>query len=319
MGSSSRQSAKQHELDCQHIHHYISGNAACNNQRLLQIMLQKKFHEFKFIRQTYFALYSQDLHHVLSIAQRNKPFAKAAYLRMSEPQERDAEIMRNSIFGGSLNLNTLIEIICTRSSSDLQCIKQTYRSRYNSDLEQDVHVTVKGGYREILMAVLNSTRYYGCKVDTSRAMCDAKTLYEAVESGKTIDQKTILSLLSQRNSGQLRAILGCFKHLYGHEFSKSIKQSKCGQFGRELRIVIRCMQSPEKFFAKLLRMKSGDARELIIRIVVTRSEIDIKLVSKAFAAKTGISLENFIRREFNSTKDKKNETVVSFLVSMIKG
>lgn len=74
---------------------------------------------------------------------------RAAYLRMIDPQERDAEIMRNSLFGGSVNLSTLIEIACTRPSSELHCIKQTYRSKYNSDLEQDITNKISGGFKEV--------------------------------------------------------------------------------------------------------------------------------------------------------------------------
>ncbi|KAJ7968179.1 Annexin-like protein [Quillaja saponaria] len=319
MGSSSCQSGHQYELDCQHLHCYFSGKGTINNERLVDIVLHRNCHELKVICQTYNALYGQELLHVMSAAQRNNPFARAAYLSMREPQERDAEIMRNSLFGGNLNLNTLIEIACTRPSSELMCIKQSYRSWYNSDLEQDVNVKINGGYKEILLAVLKSCRNYNGKADMSMAMCDAKTLYEAVESGRTIDQKTILSLLSQRNTGQLKYILISFKQLYGHEFSKLIKQRKCGQFGRELRIIIRCIQNPEKFFAKLLRMKNADSRELLIRIVITRSGIDIKDIHKAFSAKTGSSLETLVKREFNNNKDKNNDIVASLLVRLIKG
>lgn len=154
----------------------------------------------------------------------------------------------------------------------------------------------------------------------SMAMCDAKILYEAVESGRTVDWKCIISILSQRNNGQFRAILINYKQLYGNEFSRSIKQSKCGQFGKELRIVIRCMQSPEKFFAKQLRMKNADGREILIRIIVTRAEIDVKDIDKLFVSKTGSSIENLVKREFknNVGKDKNNHIVASILINLIQ-
>ncbi|XP_041011743.1 annexin D2-like isoform X2 [Juglans microcarpa x Juglans regia] len=313
MAASSFQGNERYEFDCQILHHYLSGNGTINNQKLVDIFVHRSSFEFKLIRQTYAALYGQNVLHLFSNIQRNNPVARAAYLRMIEPQERDAEITRNSLFGGSVNLNTLIEIACTRPSSELQCIKQTYRSRYNSELEQDVTAKVRGGFKE-------SCRNCGGRVDMSMAMCDAKTLYEAVESGRTVDQKTIISLLSQRNSGQVKAILVSYKQLYGHEFCKSLKQSKCGQFGREVRIVIRCIQNPEKFFAKQLRMKNADAREILIRIVITRSEIDIKDVNKAFAAKTGSSIEKLVRRDFNdNSKDHKtNNIVADILIGLTK-
>ncbi|PKI37833.1 hypothetical protein CRG98_041783 [Punica granatum] len=153
------------------------------------------------------------------------------------------------------------------------------------------------------------------------ALCDAKTLYEAVESGKTLDKRTITTLLSRRNTAQIKAILLSYKQLYGHEFSKSIKNpSKCGQFGWELRVVIRCIQYPEKFFAKQLRMKNADAREMLIRVVITRSGLDIRGINRALAAKRAGSLENLVRREFNGSAKGSlvNEVVAAILLELVK-
>ncbi|KAE8721797.1 RNA-binding CRS1 / YhbY domain protein isoform 1 [Hibiscus syriacus] len=281
MATNFTQSPRQYEQDCHILHSYISGNVgAISNKELVGIFVNRDLNALKLVRQTYSRRYGQDLLQLTSNVQRNNSFARIACLRMVEPHERDAQLMRHSLFGGNLNLNTLIEI---------------------------------------LLAVLRSCRNYGSKADMSLAMCDAKTLYEALESGKTIDQKTIISVLSRRNNGQVRAILSSYKQLYGHEFDKSVKRSKCGQFGKELRVIIRCIQHPEKFFAKQLRMKKADGREILIRTVITRSGIDIKGINKAFATKTGSSLENLVILEFNTSKDKNSNIVAGILIGLIKG
>ncbi|XP_052193441.1 annexin D2-like isoform X2 [Diospyros lotus] len=318
MGSNSFQNSKKYEQDCQLINSYCSGNVVSSKENLSEILLRSP-HELKLLRYTYGALYNQDLLHVTSKAQRVDPYLRAAFLRMSEPQIRDAEIMRNSLYGASLNISTLVEVACTRSSSELQVIKQAYSSLYNSKIDQDVALKVNGGFKEILLAVLRSCQNYSGKVSTSMAMCDAKTLYEAMESGKMVDQKTMVSLVSQRNTSQVKAILVSYKQLYGHEFARSLKRSKCGQFGKELRFVIRSIQHPEKFFAKQLRMKNGDAREILIRIVITRCSIDLKDISRAYTAKTGVSLETLVWKEFKSSKDKANAVVADILVRLLKG
>jgi len=65
-------------------------------------------------------------------------------------------------------------------------------------------------------------------------------------------------------------------------------------------------------------MKSADARETLIRLVITRSEIDIKDIDKAFAAKTGSSIENLVRREFNGHKDQTGGIVARILIGLMK-
>ncbi|GMJ12931.1 annexin 2 [Hibiscus trionum] len=320
MASSFIQTPRQYEQDSHVLHCYFSGNVGGDsNKELVGIFVNRDSNAFKLVRQSYSCRYGQDLLRLMSNVQRNNSFARIAYLRMAEPHERDAQLMRQSLFGGSLNLNTLIEVACTRPSSELLRIKHCYQTRYKSDLEKDLTQKINGGFKEILLAVSRSCRNYSSRADMSLAMCDAKTLYEAIESGRTIDQKTIISVLSQRNNGQVRAILSSYKQLYGHEFGKSVKRSKCGQFGKEIRVVIRCIQHPEKFFAKQLRMKNADGREILIRTVITRSGIDIKGINKAFATKTGSTLENLVLREFNSSKDKNNGIAVGILVGLIKG
>ncbi|CAK9135423.1 unnamed protein product [Ilex paraguariensis] len=326
--ASSSQAYENYGVDCQYLNSYISGNGSMNKQKLVELLSGRNQQELKLIRQTYNALYNQDILHALSNIRSNDAFANVVYLRMSEPQDRDAEIVREALFGGRVNLNVLIEVVCTRSSSQLHSIKQAYRVHYNSQIEQDIAQKITGSFKEILLAAVRSSQKYAGRVDMSMAMCDAKTLYEAMESGSSVDWKTIMSLVGERNNEQIKAILFSYKELYGHEFSKFLKCTKCGRFGKDLRIVIRGIQSPEKFLAKQLRaalQSAVDAREVLIRIVVTRVEVDIRDTSNVFAAITGWSVGNLVRREFksaggrNTSSNKAYDQLVGeFLLGLLK-
>ncbi|KAK9110661.1 hypothetical protein Sjap_018721 [Stephania japonica] len=322
MDGSSTQFSKKYEIDCQYLHHLLSGVHATNPQSLVEIFASRSLQEIRLIRQRYSSLYNQDLIHLLSNSRRDNILYRLAYLRMREPHELDAEIIRDSLFGTRVDLNTLIEVVCTRNSAELQAVKQAYRSRYNLDIEQDVSLKASDS-----ALVLRSSRNFGAKVDTSMAMCDAKTLYEAMESGKYVDQRTITSLMSQRSTAQLNSVLVAYKQLYGHDLSKSLKRNKCGEFGKDLSIAIKCLQYPEKYFSKKLRKATNnfDSREALIRIIATRSDSDIKSINNAFVAKTGSSLDNLVRREFSATRsrnsdgaDKINKLVAEILVGILK-
>ncbi|KAL5982139.1 hypothetical protein ACLOJK_016208 [Asimina triloba] len=316
----SLQLTKKYALDCQLLQRVFSaGNGFTHNHKLVEILTDRNREELKLIRQTYSALYGQDILYLLSTTQKSKHFARAAYLHMTEPPTRDAEIIRCCLSASKVDLDDLIEVVCTRTTSELRPIRQAYRGRYNSEIEQDIARRTSGNLKEVLLAILNSSRFDGGRVDMSMAMCDAKVLYEAIESGRTIDKKTIISVIGQRNTRQLKAILLSYKQLYGPEFSRSLKRDKCGEFGKELRFLIRCIQYPDKYFAKQLRraMANGNSQEVIIRTVVTRAAADIKGISNAFAAKTGWSLENLIRRVFNNA-DKASGSVADFLIALLK-
>ncbi|XP_058185090.1 annexin Gh1-like [Rhododendron vialii] len=319
---SSMQASRKYELDCQYLNSCFLGNGEGNRQKLVETLTSRDSQELKLIHQTFRALYNQDLHHVLSTIRHNDELANAVYLRMSEPQERDAEIIREALFGRRVNVNTLVEVVSTRSSTELHSIKQAYRFRYNSEIEQDMAHTISATFKEILLTILKSSPKYGGRIDTSMAMCDAKTLYEAMETGNSVDWKTITSLLTQRNTPQIKSILSAYKELYGHEFSKFLKSNKCGKFGTEMRMVIQGIQFPGKFFAKQLRgalQSGGDGREILTRVVITRLEIDVREMSNVFAVKTGWSLGNFVRREFNSAGgDKGYDFAGEFLLGLLR-
>lgn len=77
---------------------------------------------------------------------------RVVYLCVSEPFGRDAEIIRGALFGRRLDPNTLTEIICTRSSSELRILMGAYRSRYNAELKQDVSYRISGILKEVQLS-----------------------------------------------------------------------------------------------------------------------------------------------------------------------
>ncbi|KAL3527770.1 hypothetical protein ACH5RR_012426 [Cinchona calisaya] len=319
---SSTQALREYELYCQCLNSFSNGNGA-PREKLVELLISRSSQEIKIIRQTYSAVYNQDILHVLSNLGRTDPFANVVYLRINEAEQRDAELVRDSLFGwNAVNLSVIIEVVCTRSSAELYSIKQAYRTCYGSNIEQDISQKTSGNFKEILVGVLKSSNKHSSRVDKSMAMCDAKTLYEAVESGNSVDWKTIISILSDRNRGQIRAIFVSYKELYGHEFSRFLKCKKCWNFGKDLRFVLRGIQYPGKFFSKQIRgaMQRGDIKEVMARIIITRLEDDIKDISNVFAAKTGCSLGNLIRREFKDAGNRKNSNllVAEFLLGLLK-
>ncbi|XWS39706.1 hypothetical protein CRYUN_Cryun18bG0078000 [Craigia yunnanensis] len=158
---------------------------------------------------------------------------KARYKKAKEGAPQD--FLQVQVSGKESKLARESEVQQKEPSSELLKIKHAYQTRYNSDLEKDLTMKVNGGYKEIMLAVLKSCHNYGGKADMSLAMCDAKTLYEALESGKNVDKKTITSVLSQRNNGQVRATLSSYKQLYGHEFGTPLREANVGNLERNFR------------------------------------------------------------------------------------
>lgn len=176
---------------------------------------------------------------------------------------------------------------------------------------------------------MSSSSYHGGRVDATMAMCDAKTLYEAVEIGRHVDQRCILQLLRHRSGDQLRAVLASYRRLYGQELARALKRkgdNGRGEFARLLRAALRCAQFPERHFARAVRaaLEGGGggaaAREALVRAVVTRAGVDVRRVNQAFAAKTGWTMESVVRNEFGGAGARKVDDglVGDLLVELLK-
>ncbi|KAK3011244.1 hypothetical protein RJ639_010699, partial [Escallonia herrerae] len=147
---SSSQASMKHALECQFLNSCFLGSNIVNRKELVEFLIPRNSQQLKLICQTYGSLYNRDILSDLSEMRTADVFANVIYLRISEAQEHDAAIARDAMFGWRVNLRNLIEVVCTRSSSDLNSIKQAYRVRYSSNFEQDIASKTAGSYKEVL-------------------------------------------------------------------------------------------------------------------------------------------------------------------------
>lgn len=75
---------------------------------------------------------------------------RLASRRAIEPCNRDADLIREALFCHAPDINTITEIICTRPSSQIVSIKQTYEDRYNASLDHDISSKTNGTLKEVM-------------------------------------------------------------------------------------------------------------------------------------------------------------------------
>lgn len=105
-------------------------------------------------------------------------------------------------------------------------------------------------------------------------------------------------ILCQRNYNQLRLIFDEYKRITGHDIEHAIKNEFSGDSEEALLAIIRSVRNQAAFFAKKLNesMKGlGTIDRQLIRIVVTRSEIDMGEIKQQYAAKYGETLAAAIK------------------------
>ncbi|KAL6005139.1 hypothetical protein ACLOJK_005701 [Asimina triloba] len=278
------------EEDCKEIH-----DAWGRLNQLGQVLAHRSRMELQQIRETYAAMYGEDLAHRLQKAHSANPKNEIFYLLalwVMKRHERDAVVARDAIELGDGKYKALIEIYAGRKSSQLLIAQQAYYARFKSHLDQDISTTdTPTPYQRILVALATSHKSHHADVSQHVAKCDAKRLFEAGEGRiGAIDESLVLEILSKRSIPQLKLTCSYYKHIYGHDYTKSLKKDTSKEFEDSLRTVVKCMYTPPKYYAK---GRTTD-KSALARVMVSRAEMDMDEIKEIFHRKYGMKLHDAI-------------------------
>ncbi|KAL5703231.1 hypothetical protein ACHQM5_028348 [Ranunculus cassubicifolius] len=137
-------------------------------------------------------------------------------------------------------------------------------------------------------------------VDRMAAESDAKTLYKAGEKRLGTDEKTFNIIFSSRSSAHMAAVSASYYQMHGNSLEKAIKKETSGAYEFALLTILRCAESAPKYFAKALHkaMKGmGTNDSALVRIVVTRTEIDMQYIKLEYQKKYKKTLYDAIKSE----------------------
>nr|CAD1825290.1 unnamed protein product [Ananas comosus var. bracteatus] len=259
----------------------------CDTSAIINILAHRDAAQRALIQQEYRTMYSEDLSHRIS-SELSGHLMKAMLLWILDPAGRDATVLRQALGGDGIDLYAATEVICSRTPSQLQIIKQAYYARFGAYLEHEIHRYASGDHQKLLLAYVGTPRYEGPEVDHAMAAKDAKDLYKAGEKRLGTDEKTFINIFTQRSWAQLAAIASNYHHAHGRTLQKAVKKETSGHFEFALLTILRCAENPAKFFAKVLRkaMKGlGTNDTTLIRVVVTRTEIDMQYIKIEYQKK----------------------------------
>ncbi|KAG4394344.1 hypothetical protein GLYMA_20G011800v4 [Glycine max] len=195
------------------------------------------------------------------------------------------------------HVKALTEIICSRTPSQLRRLKEVYLSTYHSYLEQDIENKTSGDYKKLLLAYVSIPRYEGPELDHIIVQEDAKQLYKSGEKRIGTDEKMFIKIFSEKSSTHLAAVNSAYIASYGHSLEK---KETSGSFGSALLTILRCATDPAMYFAKILRksMKGvGTDDSRLIRVIVTRTEIDMHYIKITYYKKYGKPLTHAVKSD----------------------
>ncbi|XP_064458302.1 annexin A4-like [Ornithodoros turicata] len=217
---------------------------------------------------------------------------------MTPMYEYLASEVRHAISGIGTNEDTLIEVLCTRSNAEINQIKYQYKQKYGKDLEKDIIGDTSGYLRRILVSVCNAARPEGQPVDPARAADDAQKLYAAGVGQWGTDESTFRTILCSQSFEQLRQVFREYARLTDHDIMEAIKKEMSGEIKQALLTIVKAVYNTQLYFAEKLHdaMKgAGTEDRVLIRLVVSRSEVDLAMIRQEYYRAYGKSLEEAIK------------------------
>ncbi|XP_050579418.1 annexin B11-like isoform X2 [Bombus affinis] len=208
-----------------------------------------------------------------------------------------AKELHDAMAGIGTDECVLIEVLCTMSNHEIRVIKQAYEAMYGRTLEDDLRDDTSGNFKRLMVSLCCANRDESFDIDHAAAIEDAKELLRAGELRFGTDESTFNAVLVQRNVLQLKQVFQEYENITGHTIEDAIENEFSGDIKKGLLAIVKCVKSRAGFFAEQLykSMKGlGTDDDRLIRLVVTRCEVDMGEIKETFRQLYNESLEEFI-------------------------
>nr|KAF6425275.1 hypothetical protein HJG59_009308 [Molossus molossus] len=242
-----------------------------NEQALIDVLTKRSSLQRQQIAKAFKAQFGKDLTETLK-SELSGNFEKVMVALMYPPYRYEAKELHDAMKGIGTKEGVIIEILASRTKSQLQEIMKAYEEDYGSSLEEDIRADTSGYLERVLVCLLQGSRDDVSRVvDPALALQDAQDLYAAVFEE--------------------------YEKIAGKSIEDSIKSETHGSLEQAMLTVVKCTRNLHSYFAERLyrAMKGlGTHDRTLIRIIVSRSEIDLNLIKCQFQKMYGKTLSSMI-------------------------
>uniref|UniRef100_A0A3Q1C8B8 Annexin n=1 Tax=Amphiprion ocellaris TaxID=80972 RepID=A0A3Q1C8B8_AMPOC len=220
-------------------------------------------------------------------------FENLVLAMLRTPAYFDASELREAIKGAGTDEACLIEILSSRSNAEIQEITRIYKAEYGKSLEDAISSDTSGHFRRLLISLSQGNRDERETVDISLAKQDAQKLYAAGENKVGTDESQFNAILCARSKPHLRAVFQEYQQMCGRDIEKSVCREMSGNLESGMVAVVKCIKNTPGYFAERLHkaMKGAGTKDrTLIRIMVSRSEIDMLDIRQEYQRTYGKSL-----------------------------
>ncbi|XP_050816229.1 annexin A8-like [Gopherus flavomarginatus] len=225
-------------------------------------------------------------------------FERLIVALMYSPFKYDAKELHDALKGLGTSEGVIIEILASRTKVQIKEIIKAYKEEYGSNLEEDIKSDTSGYFERILVCLLQGERDDPrCYVDSAMVLQDAQALYAAGEKIRGTDEIQFITILCTRSATHLLRVFDEYQKLASKSLEDSIRSETHGSLEDAMLAIVKCTRNIHNYFAERLyhALKgAGTCDGTLIRVIVSRSEIDLNLIKAEFLKIAGKSLSTMI-------------------------
>lgn len=218
-----------------------------------------------------------------------------------------AKEVHDALAGIGTDEETVIEVICSATNAQIHALKSVYQHLYHRSLEQDLKGDTSGNFKRLMVSLCVGNRSEDYNVNPEAAQADAQALLRAGELRAGTDESTFNAVICQRSYPQLQAVMREYQRITGHSLVKAVKHEFSGDIEEGLLTILKCVENRPAYFAERLykSMKGmGTDDRALVRLVVSRSEVDMADIKHAFQQAYGKTLGSFISGDTSGHYEK---------------
>jgi hypothetical protein len=273
---------------------------------LIKICANRTNSQRQQIKAAYKALYGRDLIADLKSELHGK-FEDAMIALFSDPIEFDADELRAGMKGLGTNEDTLIEILASRPPHILQQVRAKYQEKYKRDLEADIKKETHGTLEHLLVSLLQGTRSTNPNPDVARCAAIAQEIFQAGEAKIGTDESVFNKYFCSLSPMELACVAQQYHKITGHTILQAIDKEFSGDSKKALRTIVYATLSPSEYFATRVNdaIKGwGTKDHLLIRILITRDEIDMPQIKQYYKQLYGKDMVQAVKSDISGDYQK---------------
>jgi len=253
------------------------------------------------IAESYKAAYGNDLIEDMK-SELGGDFEDVVVSMLTEPVTLYAKEIHEAISGAGTDETTLVEVLATKTNEEIELIKEKYKELYDADMEEELESDTSGYFRRLMVSLVSAARQedYYADVDYDKAREDAQKFLDAGEARWGTDEIELNAILCLRSRPQLKLTFREFEELAGKTMEESIEEECSGDLKEGYLAIVEAIKDESAFFARRIHDcvdGIGTSDEHLIRIIVTRSEVDMSEIEEIYKNKYETTLAETIESE----------------------